>query len=286
VITYQSTNYTLGFDGMVSHIKRDFTAALPVDTGHWQALKGVPQTKTFELQNVALEVPIAAIPNDWARETEPNMPWAEAQFQERVGGKPVNPGETYKAWPYYRGNVEKHQDKEQQFSHTYMERFWPKFANTGQTRPNGRQVFVPHNGIRYEYGDLGDVLDLLIQEPHTRQAYLPIFFPEDTGAHHRERIPCTLGYHFMLRQDKLSCFYPIRSCDFYRHFRDDVYMAGRLVQWIISQLVDRVGLEDQPAYAEETDNVWNAVTPGNLTMFIPSLHIFEGDMPRLKRELA
>ena len=30
----------------------------------------------------------------------------------------------------------------------------------------------------------GDVIDLLEREPFTRQAYLPIWFPEDTGAFH------------------------------------------------------------------------------------------------------
>jgi thymidylate synthase len=76
------------------------------------------------------------------------------------------------------------------------------------------------------------VIDLLRDRPTTRQAFIPIWFPEDTGAHHGERVPCTLGYHLMARDGRLKIVYYMRSCDFLRHFRDDVYMAGRLCQWV------------------------------------------------------
>ena len=71
-------------------------------------------------------------------------------------------------------------------------------------------------GIRFSYGDFNDVLDLLEKEPFTRQAFLPIWFPEDTGCHHGERVPCTIGYHFMRRGNFLSVVYMIRSCDYIR----------------------------------------------------------------------
>lgn len=257
----------LGFDEMCSHV---LEFGQDVDTGHWQAMKDVPMTKTRELLNVDFQCPINDNVEGWANYVEPNLPWAEDQFQERVAGKPVNPGETYKDWPYYKGNVEKHKEQGQ-FSHTYMERFWARDAICKAYDSNGI------TGIRYRYGDLNDVLGLLAREPYTRQAYLPIFFPEDTGAHHGERIPCTLGYHLMLREGKLHCFYPIRSCDLLRHFKDDVYMAGRLVQWVLEEL----------SCWEEGDqrgDAWEHATPGNLTMFIPSLHVFEGDLPSLRRK--
>ena len=121
-------------------------------------------------------------------------------------------------------------------------------------------------GIRFTYGDLQDVVELLQMSPLTRQAYLPVWFPEDTGAHHGERVPCTLGYHFIIRGGALHIIYYIRSCDFLRHFRDDVYMAARLALWVY----DRVGA---------------ALKMGNLTMHITSLHVFEADMPVLRSRL-
>lgn len=248
-----------------------------VDTGHWQAVKDVPNTRTVELQNVIIQVPIQATAGSWASFCQPNLPWAEDHFQERVAGEPTNPGKEYKNWPWFKPEWDA-QDFEERFSHTYQERFWPKFAGEfygdcidDETRESEIRP-CPAYGIRYDYGDLNDVLDLLRREPHTRQAYLPIFFPEDTGAHHRERIPCTLGYHFMLREDRLHCFYPMRSVDLVRYLRDDAYMAGRLVQWIIERLEDR-------KYP-----LWDEALPGNLTMFASSLHVFEDEIPALRRK--
>jgi hypothetical protein len=255
-----------------------------VDTGHWQALKNVPHTRTVELQNVVIEVPIQPTPGSWAAFCRPNLPWAEDHFTERVSGEPTNPGDEYKNWPWFNPEWTA-QDSEKKFSHTYQERFWPRWA--GYDVERGRRGPVGYKdgslqGIRYRYGDLNDVLELLRREPYTRQAYLPIWFPEDTGAHHGERVPCTLGYHFMLRDNKLHCFYPMRSVDLVRYLRDDAYMAGRLVQWILNQLDERSRGRDQAP----GDSEWGIVQPGNLTMFMSSLHVFQDEVPALRRKHA
>jgi thymidylate synthase len=65
----------------------------------------------------------------------------------------------------------------------------------------------------------------------------------------------------MVRYGQLNCTYLIRSCDFMRHFQDDVYMAARLVQWVAEQI-------EQPI--------------GSLTMWIGSFHIFQGDVPIIR----
>ena len=67
-----------------------------------------------------------------------------------------------------------------------------------------------------DYGDLDDVVTLLTNDPLTRQAFLPMWFPEDTGVVHGTRVPCSLGYHFMQRDGRLSITYYIRSCDIVR----------------------------------------------------------------------
>ena len=147
-----------------------------------------------------------------------------------------------------------------EFAHTYPERMWPKYA--GYIIPGQPLV---QKGIRFFYGDLEDVVNLLIKSPGTRQAFLPIWFPEDTGVVHGERVPCTLGYHFMIRNGKLQITYYMRSCDLIRHFQDDVYMAGRLAQWVRDQL---------------NNHLHNTVYDvGELVMHIVSLHCFEGDIP-------
>lgn len=228
-----------------------------------------------ELQNVTMKLQIPNNLQGLQGMIAPNLPWAEDHFLERVSGEPLNPPPSEAWWPYrVRGNAEHKIDEE--FSHTYPERMWPKFASTGFTRPNGRKVFVPHNGIRYEYGDLEDVLDLLGKDILTRQAYLPIWFPEDTGAVDGQRVPCTLGYHFMFRPAYFpgeyhgQIVYYIRSCDLLRHFTDDVYMACRLLQWVVGKLQDR-GINAHPSL---------------LVMHISSLHTFEGDEERIRLTLG
>jgi len=258
-----------------------------VDTGHWQGLKDVPHTQTREKQYVSFHYHIPETQLELDQDVEPSRSWAEDHFQERVAGQPTNPGEEYKNWPWYKGGVEDHK-KQGTFSHTYMERYWPKQANWGDT--SEEYGGDSHRGIRYEYGDLQDVVNLLAREPTTRQAYLPVWFPEDTGSAgvENQRVPCSLGYHFMMREGKLNCMYHMRSCDLIRYFRDDVYLTCRLVQWVLQQLQDQ---ENQhiidtvpPERHEEAIGLWEQVKPGVLFMTIASLHIFEGDVPMLRRK--
>jgi hypothetical protein len=251
-----------------------------VKVGRWQSrdVGEIDAMDTPELINEQIRIDIPRSIEGLQGAVQPNLPWAENQFLERVSGQPLNPGETYMEWPWYRGNVERHQtENERQFSHTYMERLWPKEAYDEQANPWAftSEGDPPMCGIRYQYGDLRDVVFLLAREPFTRQAYIPIWFPEDTGVVHGERVPCTLGYQFLLRNERLHITYHIRSCDFVRHFSDDVYMAARLCQWMIREL--------QPE--EFTDpHIWEGVKPGTLTMNIGSLHCFRGDLPKLARE--
>ena len=187
---------------------------------------------------------------------KPDLPWAEDHFEERISGNPTNPGETYKYWPYHT-NLDK--DKKylnEVFSHTYQERYWPKKANPNfniQDSWDGQRT-----GIRFKYGDLDDVINLLKNNLTTRQAYLPIWFPEDTwAANNQERVPCSLGYYFYYNKGFLHCNYTIRSCDLFRHFRNDIYLTARLLQYVAKSL---------------------GVLPGELNMEIYNLHLFQNDL--------
>lgn len=211
-------------------------------------------------------------PEHYVRDIEPNLPWADQHFEEeRVSGHPINPGETWKVWPWGH-SADKFRTEGEQYNHTYAERYWPKcagYTKEGKLTPEDSKSFK-RRGIRYDYGDLQDVVDLLKREPYTRQAYLPVFFPEDTGAVHGGRIPCTIGYHFLMRGNVLNVVYQIRSCDFYRHLRDDIYLTVRLLLWVLNQLRNR-------------DPFWHGVAPGMFIMHISSLHIFVNDWRLLKK---
>jgi hypothetical protein len=193
---------------------------------------------------------------------KPNFAWADEHFEERVSGLPLNPPPSHVRWPYAQKNNEEFGGLEK-FSHTYPERIWPKFASE---IPNSKM-----SGIRYEYGDFNDVVELMSREPFTRQAFLPIWFPEDTGSVTGERVPCTIGYHFIRRGDWVHVVYYIRSCDFFRHFRDDIYLCAKKVFWLIEKLKEK-----------DPEN-WNNVKPGMLTMHITSLHAWAVEKSLLKK---
>lgn len=241
-----------------------------VHTEKWQGFDIVnkPEAAMHELTDLFFKVNMPgedlAVYRD---QIKPNLPWADDHFDERVCGEPRNPGNTWLTWPW-ANKADQSRIYDGKFSHSYMERYWPRFAGISDADFKFRTNGTVNRGIRFEYGDLNDVIDLLHREPHTRQAYLPIFFPEDTGALHGNRVPCTLGYHWIVRDDNINTFYPIRSCDFYRHFRDDLYLTSRLTLWLLDRL-------------REKDPQWNDVKPGTFSMWIGSLHMFRNDYLKL-----
>lgn len=248
----------------------------PVTDSHrWQGqdVSGNQSMVPIELQNVNFEMNMAENIGGAQKFIQPNLPWAEDHFLERVGGKPLNPPPSAKTWPFAQAGHAEHTNELGQFSHTYPERFWPAHAAHPMSLCNVAERglpeaefcdYSPRFGIRYYYGDLNDVARMLHEDPATRQAYLPIWFPEDTGATMGQRVPCSLGYHFMIRRGRLNVTYMIRAVDFMRHFRDDVYMAVRLGQWMT-----------------QCANVPD-LRIGTLTMHVMSLHCFAGDMRALE----
>lgn len=244
----------MNFDSEIKYLTKLLAAAPEVEVGEWQAIREVdsPFSKTIEVEDVTIDVEIPSTIEEWQRDIGPNLPWAEEHFLERVSGVAWNPPPSHVRWPYAQKDNDEHREQEK-FSHTYPERIWPKFVDT----------LGIHHGLRYDYGDLDDVIKLLKERPATRQAYLPIWFPEDTGAIEGQRVPCTLGYHFLRRSGGLKVVYYIRSCDFYRHFRDDVYMAGRLGQFVAEAI---------------------GAIPSHLVMHISSLHIFTAERSKIEAE--
>lgn len=275
-------------DLKTAHMKlsRSFLQAPHVHPQKWQGVdvSKRPEAKMAELLHEEVKIAMQS-DNYEAYQNIPglNLPWCDRHFAERISGAPMNPGTEWANWPWSSSAAD-HLEPNGMFNHNYMERYWPKHAgdHQGPTKTakewwdneeelaDGRP-FAINNGIRYEYGDLGNVIDLLAQEPDTRQAYLPIFFPEDTGTMNPTRKPCTLGYHFILRHGYFHCTYYMRSCDFVRHWADDCYLTIRLHLWILDQLRSR----DRAT--------WGDVKPGFFVMHITSLHLFINDLRSLNK---
>lgn len=260
-----------------------------VHSAKWQGtdIANRPEMATHEVAHCSFAVDLASmrVPSACVGATlgtlqediQPNLPWADDHFEERVCGAPINPGVEWANWPYGK-SAATFLDELGKFNHNYMERYWPKYAQMPKAGPPTKDLtewadwmvkqdphgeLVPHHGIRYVYGDLSDVVELLANDPYTRQAYLPVWFPEDTGGGSK-RAPCTIGYHFMMREDKLHINYHIRSCDFIRHFRDDLYLTMRLMIWVLDE-------------CRKINPLWDEVTLGRFDMQIGSLHVFRND---------
>lgn len=290
--TYDLTPVTEGkpLRGVYALMVDDLLHTTPFHTGEWQAMD-TRQSKahmTHELEDVTIV--IDPLPRDLER-VVPHIDhdWADEHFSERVSGIPHNPAPSHVDWPYaVRGNADHIEG--QTFDHTYPERFWPKHAShdhsdMGEWWSDGGRKLEDYacggrQGVRFLYGDLNDLVDLLVRSPLTRQAYLPVWFPEDTGAVDKQRVPCTLGYHFMIREGRLSCRYYLRSCDIYRHFSNDVYLAAMLTRWVMQQ-VNRRSAE----IGSSTPLAPLDLRLGRLVMHISSLHAFVGDISKIKSRL-
>lgn len=269
------------FHALMQSLEYQFeTRAEKVHTTRWQGMdvSKKPDMATRELLNVTMSVSLPDIYDleHYRLDIKPNLPWADDHFKERVCGEPLNPGKTWRSWPWslsadkFRSTVKadpcvqvpEGTEEEPIFNHTYMERYWPRYAGR---YTQGEDGLEPNKGIRHQYGDMMSLVLLLAHEPDTRQAYIPIFFPEDTGVGDGGRKPCTLGYHFIVRGGRLHVYYPMRSCDIVRHLRDDIYLTVRLLLWVLDKCR---GLNPQ---------AWRHITPGTYTMHCTSLHMFEND---------
>lgn len=163
---------------------------------------------------------------------EDTRDWAQAEFMERISAVYRNPGE---AW---------------------------------RIRPDMWEEFLVEGKFDYAYNDRLNVLfnlsvisDHLKVNPDSRQAWLPIFFPEDVqflGG--KRRIPCSLGYYFMVRDHKVNLTYVQRSADAVAHFGNDVWLAWQMMGYMARSLELETGM---------------------LTHHIFSLHSYQRDWKRL-----
>lgn len=126
--------------------------------------------------------------------------------------------------------------------------------------------FIRDGKFSYHYAErLAPQLDAVINElkirPNTRQALMAMYDDRADRMNWggRDRVPCSLTYHFMLRQGGLTVIYSQRSCDFLKFFATDVYIT--------------VGMAEHVAREIDSEVV-------QFVHVINSLHAFRGDMDR------
>ena len=166
---------------------------------------------------------------------EANAEWAEAEMNERLGittPESLNPGE---AW---------HHDKQK----------WGQFIRDG--------VFAYSYAERWRH-QLPYIIRELQSRPNTRQAVLTMYDVHQDMLNWggRDRVPCSLTYHFLLRDGKLDLIYGQRSCDFMKFFATDVWITVGLLKHV----AELIGVE-----------------PGRFIHNLNSLHAFARDLRERK----
>lgn len=229
-------------DEMIEETKRDLAEmgiVVRPATMQDKYVKGNPDYETRELQNYSyclLDARSQDIPGVI-------QPWADAEFEERVTD------------PFLR--------------HEEYGLSTPNFINPGKAwelRPEVWTEYLHEGKMAYTYNELlwkndqlMKIMGALINDPDSRQLWVSLWNPEKDpdflgGI---SRVPCSLGYAFQVRDGKLNMHYVMRSCDFATHFRNDVYLAIKLLEWV----------------AEKTH-----YPVGSFTHTIFSLHVYNKDV--------
>jgi thymidylate synthase len=188
-------------------------------------VKGNKDFSTKELQN---EVFTILDTSDKDEMVGKDLEWCKAEFSERISRKDCNPGS---AWLLRKST-------------------WEPFMKDG-IHDYTYAAMMKHQ--------IDPIIEELKKNPDSRQCVIELHGPEDyKNMGGKKRIPCSLEYVFQIRNDalgipKLNIIYTMRSCDYYSHFRNDIWLACELRDYIAKEV---------------------SVEPGYLCMHITSLHMY------------
>ena len=170
------------------------------------------------------------------------LKYCKQEIKDRCSGKPLNPGNSYKIRP---DMWNKFLEGTGRFSYQYAERLWTNDQLISQFK---------------------DVIDILKKDSGTRQAVLSVWNsyldmdPNKLGG--GNRVPCSLFYQFLIRNNRLHCIYQMRSNDFLGHHIIDLYCASGLMEYVVKELKD----------------IYPDLKVGSLTYVCGSLHAFHWDL--------
>jgi len=190
----------------------------------------------------------------------PVMPWAAIEWQDRLRAILGDVSMLGNSW---RERADDHID-------------WAQFLEyNGSPIPDGVSLeelkdeypAAANDPLRlaYSYGErlaLNDQVFKVIRElrenPTSRQLYVAMWDPhQDIDRVGYRRVPCSIGWHFLLRNGNLNLTYTMRSCDFVTHWQNDVWLAMNLLYFV----------------CEKT-----GTNPGHFSQFINSFHVYEKDV--------
>ena len=140
--------------------------------------------------------------------------FAEADFEDRMSKTPVNPGQAVKFDSV--GVLKNYLQPDGKLAYTYSERMCDQLA---------------------------PVVKLLREHPDTRQAFLSIWDPDkDMPNFETSRVPCSIGFHFLIRDGKLNLVYYMRSLEVTQCVGNDIYTSSRMIEAIAEELGVGIGI--------------------------------------------
>lgn len=171
--------------------------------------------------------------------------YIEAEFAQRTAQEPSNPGFAYMSrpstWEQFLVNG--------RFHYTYSERLVPQMARTIKElsdRPGTRQAIMTiHSNLNATPTLFDDAVELSADALRTGGA---------------GRVPCSMYYQFIRRDNRLDMVYTMRSCDLLTHHPIDIMLAARM-HLRMATVLD--------------------LTIGMLTYFTGSLHAYKEDLEKL-----
>ena len=166
--------------------------------------------------------------------------YCNQEFLDRINRNGINPGNSYKIrMDLWQSLMSKDPTKIDKFDYTYSER------------------------INYCH-QLDNAISALKDDEHSRRSMIMIFKPEDTleSSGFVTRIPCSIDYQFLIRNNKLICIYHIRSNDYFKHFVIDIWLANAIQQYMVEQLKD----------------TYPKLKCGQLNYFCGSFHAYNEDL--------
>jgi hypothetical protein len=236
---------------------------VPLKTMQNKVVEGDPKLgMTKELMGVTFQIlePLQEIEKAYLhifKESHPaiiNLDWVDAEFKERISEIPINPGEAWKIrrdiWEEFL--IEDEFDKPNKyFDYTYSERY---------SACNQLQRIIEY--LKKDRNSRRAILNMFIGPDFTVEQDDSGSFPGDlVGLEKRRRVPCSVTYSWLYRNEKLNIFYHMRSSDFYTHFVNDMQLTALLNQYVSKQI---------------------GVEPGILTVYINSLHAYYKDLEERK----
>jgi thymidylate synthase len=156
------------------------------------------------------------------RETRIAFEYIQKEFEDRLSPVALNPGSSWKVRPHVWSEF-LHDGK---FAYTYSERMVPQLWRIIlelKNKPNTRQGIINFHSNICPDGEVRPSDDM-----------------RNMGAS-GGRIPCSMYYQFLLRENAVNMVYTMRSCDFLTHFPIDVALACSIQGFVAKELGLKVG---------------------------------------------